>query len=466
MINTIKALVILCLFTTVYTQSKDFLGFEPNPGLFPLEGQKIFDPNPDVWNQNLGRYREIFRAGVGYSLKRRDVTFPMFIPGEIRLIEDQSDFFSRYSNVDEMLTSIYLNQEKTGAMMYSHREGGDVLYRDFFNENTHSAVHLSHRSYLQATIGNSLDPDFEGALRMLPDNYDEQPYSEFCDIWGCSIVTESSFGGSIESQLSIRSCSSTPDMDLRQALEIATSTGVFPDMSFGRFTSTKRINIVGGNPEISTIPERVSTFDDNPVLVSGSLVPLHEYLTKIPDIPNYLIVNLEKAYKKDLYETKQILQKMKDQGRQKALEDLSTRKIYHVIANNEVVSRECQVIRGSCLHPPSGHYCRTDACVQVGETKVGVGETSFASHDLIFFQYLMDISRLSDGSLRSTFKIKAYVTIIEVLHQSQPFRDGCVNYQQKRGDDQIITLSVCSNCQPTIQHSGPNEYFDCVCPTF
>jgi len=447
-----------------------FLGFEPDPNLFPISkegsggnGRKLFDQ--DVWDANQKLFQSIFRAGIGYSLKRRDLTLPIFIPGQLELLRQDTGSYRQYPNVDEMLTSLYFNQREASAMMYSHREAGDVLYRDFFNENTHSVVSTMNKVYAKATIGISPDVDFQRALRMLPEEYDEQTYAEFCDLWGCSVVTHALFGGSIESQLSIRSCTSVPDSELQHDLDIAMTTGKFPDMSYSRFTRTKRVNIVGGNPEIDDIPSRIASFDENPVLVSASLLPLYEYLQQDQQIPKYLIVNLEKAYKYELDQAQQYLNTMKEAGRRKAIEDFASQKIYSAVANTQVSGLACIGVRPGCVHLGKRPYCRSDACVNIEEHHVQMGETiTVQSND--FFGLYIDIVRNNDGWLQATFKQSNWAGDSWILSQSQLFRNGCVNHIQDLGQGVVLIQYACSGCQAVITHNGPNEYLDCVCPSF
>lgn len=468
--RVVNWLLLICftiLLSVERVRANAFLSFTPNPSLFGT-GSSPF--SPDTWKGNYERYRYILRAGIGYSMKKRDTLLPLFKPGSLHRIDTEVSRMRIYPDVDTMLTSLYLNEKEASAMMYSHREGGDVLYRDFFKENTHPVVTVRDVVYAKAYISNSLDEDAYEALMRLPKVYDEDVYSQFCDLWGCSVITDATFGGSVEVQISKRVCASIPDADLERDMNIVTTTGKFPDMYYGRYTSTKRVNIVGGNPEITDIEKRIATFVENPVLVYASIIPLHQYLRESNlSLPEYLLLHLERAYSNEMNVARKVLDDMRMEGRRKSIEDLSNRSIYYVITNNEIYAsgkgHGCFGVHDGCIRISDGG-CRTNACVRIDEAKVLPGSVyvrhvkRYGSSVVIAPERYIYVYRHQSGALQMVIDSEG-----RREWTSDVYNYGCASFPWRYLDSTLHHI-ICTNCQPMIKHDGPNEYFDCVCPSF
>ncbi|EFC42770.1 predicted protein [Naegleria gruberi] len=221
-------------------------------------------------------------AGVGYS--RVDHTIkPQILksPTAKKVPVTSTKLLNVMRNANEFFELVYPADGKPIYNgLYSHNSGAENIYQNYFKGDM--VVMDAQQQYITHQVETNtiqVTEDFQRIIDILPNAMDRDLYNLVITSFGDSILTSVNYGGVVDMVVSVRSCFSDAnmksylDIQLQLSVDNNTDTSSLPT-GYIRYNKVAQLDIVGGNPQIFNVKERVKTFEQNPVPVKFLSIPI------------------------------------------------------------------------------------------------------------------------------------------------------------------------------------------------
>ncbi|EFC39298.1 predicted protein [Naegleria gruberi] len=415
-------------------------------------------------------------AGVGYS--REDHTIrPQILqsPSSVPTSGEES-VVKTMKSAQEYFSMLFPRDGQTVFNgLYSHGSAAtDLIFSRFFEGNLFIAD--IQKQYFTHTVSLStiqVTDEFQMIIDLLPYEMDTDLYMQVITSFGDSIATNIVYGGVIDLTTSVKSCYNDPsmlsylDLELQLSIDDQTDTSSLPN-GYIRYHKVAQLDIVGGNPQISSKRERVSTFASNPVPVKFETIPIWR---AFPDGPKQ--ANMKIIYNNYIQSKADQVNQMINDLNAKMAADASKLQPVTVFKQD----RKDSIIEnfGSRTSIANGNSVEIDAFVRM------VFQVNFPYDDPTFIIGLRPkIYKNLDGSFYFNFlrgdcdqynwdvcKWTSYVleTFGGVSLKSRTGKDECIQLAFGQSVQTRYTTSylyVCTGCTPYISQDGKS--LSCGCP--
>jgi hypothetical protein len=314
--------------------------------------------------------------------------------------------------------------------------------------------------------------------------YDSSAYDLIVKFWGDSYLTESNYGGVFEIQRALRECYNADVKEIQKNIDIIINSGTpSHDLRFLDYAMFSTNNIIGGNPEIMNITERIKTIKANPVFIYGRKLPLWQAISpgKIRDNMKIHLNNINKKMMDYIEFNKN---KIKDMFLQEAKKEQYTliKQSYAIydysrLSFSQYYQYNCGIHRYDCYNcketPNKDRSGFSRACVTT-ENKLSAVEHTEESMGTL--KYIWDNNIDADGFYQISFMQKDKDDII-MQTSSRKIRSGCMQ-ENKDNDHDIIIPNIgwkwgtpiywCIKCIPWVryvsEYGQTQEYHECSCP--
>ena len=400
-------------------------------------------------------------AGVGYS--RIDHTIkPQIVksPQAKKVTQTVTKFLNVMDSAERFFDYVYPGDGvPIYNGLYSHNSGAAEIFTNYFKGNM--MVMDAQQQYVTHAVSVDkveVTEDFQRILDILPSTLDRDLYNLVISSFGDSILYQVEYGGVVDLTVSVRSCFNDANMKNYLDLELQMAAGDAPNTlpsGYIRYHKVSQLDIVGGNPELSDIKQRVNTFSLNPVPVKFLSVPIWR---AFPNGPKQ--ENMKKVYQEYL--------------------DAKVKEILNIRSSlySHIQSEQAQTLPFYVYH-----YARNGKIGQLGEKIELSGAGSGFATDFIkmFNQPQMKnyafkpyVHRQEDGSFYFDF-IKGTCNSISVTNcafpdinttflRSASGKGQCVQVSLPTSGSEYYSTSsvwVCSGCQPFVSESNT---LTCNCP--
>ena len=222
-------------------------------------------------------------AGLGYDHATHTIKPQVLKSTNFQKVEPirETNTVNTLSNAQQLFSMIYPNHDGSSKVyngLYSHNEGVDLIFSKYFQGEF--TVYNSQKQFVSHHVeseGTSIVSGFEKIIEFLPGQYDADLYNLVLSYFGDSVLTSVDYGGVVDLTSSVRSCFSDGRIQQFVQSELSDIVGQaaesMPD-SYARYHKVSQMDIIGGNPEISDIRQRIPTFSANPVPTFFTTIPI------------------------------------------------------------------------------------------------------------------------------------------------------------------------------------------------
>lgn len=208
-----------------------------------------------------------------------------------------------FSTVDEFFDN-YLSFDMTGkpfrnGMFSSVKDMVDFFEQNFGNgKNAYFSVNQKEYITKTKSIPDNSKIVFKDQVKeiintYLPNEYDEQKYAKFVEVFGAYVATSCNFGGLIELQMFVKSClnETISQAEIEAGMKGDLDNFINNPTNFQRTGNTQYIHktqiayeaVYGGNPELEEKTEwkdRIATFPQDPVATSCTFVAISDIISQ------------------------------------------------------------------------------------------------------------------------------------------------------------------------------------------
>lgn len=399
-------------------------------------------------------------AGVGYDRWTHTVKPPVFRSGEAQPAQSQETISGTFGDARQFYSMIYpVNGQSTFYNgIYTHNGGSQEMFNQFFSGSMHAIDAQTQFVTHQVSSSNQVTEDFKNIIDILPETMDEELYKKVIEFFGDSIATSVKYGGVVDSTVSVRSCFSDGNMENYVRSELnnvltGNPSGV-PD-GYIRYHRVSQLDIAGGNPQVASIPERVATFEQNPVPIKFETVPIWQAFPEGPKREN-----MKAIYDNYVASKRNIVEDMINQLEAKRVEEANSPQRFVgygrnkngiIIGLGEGTVAMDQTVEFSRLNYNIEYYMG----LMARQTCQGVARIN-RHHDLSFHMDLIQDCVVQGRPFNMGNPVSSTVA------------QGCTSMGVPSGGNWRISYNdvneviVCSGCQPYISPDG--RQLSCSCP--
>lgn len=487
----IKLFIILFLFSNVLAESIEQIALESAKKNCPLLS---FNGKICPFQIQSQKNTVNLIAGLGFDTNKQIIRLPIFKSENNIEYEEQKYEYREFDKITDFYDLIY-NNKNAKAGMYSHKEGADELFKNFYASNMKGTLAQKIFTTHRVDSNNKLDEYFEKAILLLPEVYNFDTYDYIIKFWGDSYILNASYGGIFENQRALRECYNADINDLRKNIESLINTGTNDkSVKFLEYSLYSAQDIIGGNPELLNITERIKSIKSNPVFIYGTKYPIWLAMPegKIRENMKNHVNNVYKGINDYINKS---VQRVKDLF----LEE-SKKEKYRVYWQTYAVP-DFSVLekRYGCYSPPGRSdcdYCHetlnewpvrrwgySRSCVQLEnmetlqENAVGYKEDKLD----YLFRFTKESNTIDENGYFQmsveNYRVKWGGEIGELIekYESNKIRSGCI---PKNNSERFIMpghgwmygklLLYCIKCLPVInyisEYGNTQEYLQCQCP--
>ncbi|EFC41838.1 predicted protein [Naegleria gruberi] len=442
----------------------------------------------------------LIRSGYGYSPVEHEIKLQVLESANASIIDPPmvETKEMHFSKVRDFYNHVYnMNSTSHVAVLYSDTlENAKQTFTTLFKSKTDiHAVDTKYAHYsVKTTKQLQFTTSFQTILQKLPMSYHSKIYERFINIFGSQVMTSVLYGGLVGQTSIIKSCySSESAVKYSQArlqkLMTGTSDVDIPN-TFLKYSKIISSDIIGGNPEISSIKKRVSTFPKNSSPIKFQTVPIWKL---IPE-ENYQREHLKTAYDNLMTKSANKFEKLISD-----IENLKLKQSGAAIPAKLFYSQsECgfNFAKDRCYgkRKTSCKGNKRSACTGLVNKKSDIhivrGAPSKVIDKLCPFEYRMTIFPTDVYGCRSaavrlfvsrnwqdeiqvsvvySFIDDNYKLVEQVVYVSPPQKQGgCIQVSTSNFNNEELSTSLkglkwrlCTNCMPMI---GKDHSLKCGCP--
>ncbi|EFC40741.1 predicted protein [Naegleria gruberi] len=240
-------------------------------------------------------------AGVGYNRVDKSINPPILKSPRATPVNEQKTLTRTINGATDYFNMLYPSDgSEIFNGLYSHgTTATDMIFKKYF-EGDLRGYNIQKQYYTHSVQITNIEvtDEFKKIIDILPDQMDEDLYNMVISSFGDSIATKVTYGGVVDLTTSVRSCYSSPSMEQYLDIQLQVTIGINTDTSklpngYMRYQRVGSLDIIGGNPQISSISQRVQTFANNPVPVKFETIPIWR---AFPNGPKQ--ENMKKIYNK------------------------------------------------------------------------------------------------------------------------------------------------------------------------
>lgn len=428
-------------------------------------------------------------GGLGFDTIKQTTKLPILKSNNYTKLKKEEFEYHEFDKVTDLFNMLYsYDIDLAKAGIYSKREGADQLFSRFYSNSMKGTVSQKRITYFEVNAAPELDDNFQKAVSMLPEEYNEDTYNLIMEFWGDSYLEYMQYGGIFEDIRALRSCHNADVQDVKKNVDsLINNNKPSSEVRYLDYASYSQSSIYGGNPEIIETKKRMETIESNPVFVAGIKKPIWN-LIKEGKVRDNIKLHIENTIKLRI---NKYIQDSKNRIKELFLEE-AKKEQYQIYIQSYAVYNFAQLppnynyhdgafARLDCIHVNyESRTGYTTACVSGGGNEPAIRE---------FKQPVWSPNPDPYVEFKSTIDENGYYQ--RQSEQNKPFwghqpkyysaklRSGCIIADVYARDQEIKIVPGlgwkwghvwfnCIKCNPWIRYVNEGgqtqEYLECSCP--